>query len=83
MQDGVKKRPTLEPDPDSSRVVKRIFDMAEARKGMLKITRTLNDEGIASPTGKLWGKTSVHGILTNEAYTGTLVQGFQLRLNHQ
>ena len=83
VQDGVKKRPTLEPDPDSSRVVKRIFDMAEARKGMLKITRTLNDEGIASPTGKLWGKTSVHGILTNEAYTGTLVQGFQLRLNHQ
>ena len=26
--DGPKKRPTLEPDPDASRVVKRIFDMA-------------------------------------------------------
>ena len=49
--------------------------MAEAAKGTLEITRTLNNEGIASPRGKLWGKTSVHGILINEAYTGTLVWG--------
>ena len=42
---------------------------------MTDITRTLNDEGIASPTGKLWGKTSVHAILRNEVYTGTLVWG--------
>ena len=75
MYDGPKKRPTLEPDPDASRVVKRIFDMAEAGTGMLHIARTLNSEGISSPKGKLWGKTSVHGILTKEAYTGTLVWG--------
>ena len=49
--------------------------MAEAAKGTLEITRILNNEGIASPRGKLWGKTSVHGILINEAYTGTLVWG--------
>ena len=75
VQDGAKKRPTLEPDPDASRIVKRIFDMAEAGNGMVTITSTLNDEGIASPRGKLWGKTSVHAILINEAYTGTLVWG--------
>ncbi len=75
VQDGAKKRPTLEPDPDASRVVKRIFDLAEAGKGMTNITKTLNTEGIASPGGKLWGKTSVHAILTKEAYTGTLVWG--------
>ena len=75
VQDGAKKRPTLEPDPDASRIVKRIFDLAEAGNGMLDITNTLNDEGIASPRGKLWGKTSVHGMLINEAYTGTLVWG--------
>ena len=75
VQDGAKKRPTLEPDPDASRVVKRIFDLAEAGKGMTDITKTLNTEGIASPRGKLWGKTSVHAILTKEAYTGTLVWG--------
>ena len=73
--DGPKKRPTLETNPDTSRIVKRIFDMAEAAKGTLEITRILNNEGIASPRGKLWGKTSVHGILINEAYTGTLVWG--------
>ena len=75
VQDGAKKRPTLEPDEDSSPVVKRIFDMAEAGRGMTDITRTLNYEGIASPAGKLWGKTSVHTILTNEVYTGALVWG--------
>ena len=73
VQDGPKKRPTLEPDPDASRIVKRIFDMAEAGKGMVNITSTLNDEGVASPKGKLWGKTSVHTILINGAYTGTLL----------
>ncbi len=75
VQDGPKKRPTLETNPDTSRIVKRIFDMAEAAKGTLEITRILNNEGIASPRGKLWGKTRVHGILTNEAYTGTLLWG--------
>ena len=83
VQDGPKKRPTLKPDPTTSPILKRIFDMAEAGRGMLDITRTLNDEGIASPAGKLWGKTSVHAILRNEVYTGNLVRGFQLRLNHQ
>ena len=73
--DGPKKRPTLEINPDTSRIVRRIFDLAEAGKGTLEITRILNNEGIASPRGKLWGKTSVHGILTNIAYTGTLVWG--------
>ena len=34
--------------------------------------RTLNDEGIASPAGEIWGKTRVHAILRNEVYAGTL-----------
>ena len=81
VQDGPKKRPTLQPDPDASRVVKRIFDLAEAGSGMTDITRTLNDEGILSPKGKLWGKTSVHTILINESYTGTLVWGVKAKDN--
>ena len=75
VQDGAKKRPTLEPDPDTSPVVQRIFNLAEAGKGILDITRTLNGEGIANPTGRLWAKNGVHIILRNEAYTGTLVWG--------
>ena len=75
VQDGPKKRPTLELDPDTSPVVERIFDMAQAGKGMLPISETLNDEGIASPAGKLWSKNTVHFILKNEVYTGTLIWG--------
>ena len=75
VQDGAKKRPTLEPDPDASHIVKRIFDMAEAGTGMLHIARALNDEGIASPAGKLWSKNGIHFILRNEVYTGALVWG--------
>ena len=55
--------------------MKRIFAMAEAGKGILDITRTLNDEGISNPTGRLWSKNGVHIILRNEVYTGTLVWG--------
>ena len=75
VQDGAKERPKLEPDPDAARVVKRIFDLAEAGTGMLHIAKTLNDEGISSPAGKLWSKNGVHFILRNEVYTGTLVWG--------
>ena len=73
--DGPKERPTLEPDPETTGIVKRIFDLAESRQGMMKIVRILNDEGIASPRGKLWNKPTVHNILRNEAYLGTLVWG--------
>ena len=81
VQDGPKKRPTLEPNTDEARIVNRIFDMAEAGNGMTEITRTLNDEGILSPKGKLWGKTSVHTILVNEANTGTLIWGVNAKDN--
>ena len=77
VQDGAKKRPTLEINPDTSRIVKRIFDMADAGRRTLDITRTLNSEGIASPRGELWGTASVHNILRNETYTGTLLWGMK------
>ena len=75
VQDGTKKRPKLQPDKATAPVVKRIFELADAGRGMLDITRVLNDEGIATATGKRWAKTGVHNILTNEVYTGTLVWG--------
>ena len=75
VQDGAKKRPKLEPDEETAYVVKRIFDMAEAGTGMLNIAQALNDEGIASPAGKLWSKNGIHFILRNEVYTGALVWG--------
>ena len=75
VQDGAKKRPTLEPDTDTAPVVERIFGMAESGRGILDIARTLNDEGIANPTGRLWTKNGVHIILrgtrsTREPWSG-------------
>ena len=75
VQDGAKKRPRLELDPPADSVVRRIFDMALRGNSSLDITKTLNQEGIASAYGNRWLKTTVYRILSNEAYTGTLVWG--------
>ena len=83
VQDGAKKRPKLELDSPADAVVRHIFLMALQGRSTLDITKTLNGEGIPTSTGKQWLKSTVHRILSNEAYTGTLVRGFQLRLNHQ
>ena len=79
VQDGAKKRPVLEPNPVTAPVVQRMFEMAQAGKGILEITRTLNEEGIANPTGRLWSKTGIHNILCNEVYTGTMTWGESAR----
>ena len=73
VQDGAKRRPKLELDSPADAVVRRIFQMALQGKSTLDITKTLNVEGIPTSTGKHWLKSTVHRILSNEAYTGTLV----------
>ncbi len=75
VQDGAKQRPKLALAPPADAVVRRIFALAEAGRSVLDITKTLNAEGVASAHGKRWLKTTVHRVLTNEAYTGTLVWG--------
>ena len=75
VQDGVKKRPVLELDSPYDAIVRRVFTMALQGSSILDITKTLNAEGVSSPDGKRWMKTSVHRLLGNEAYTGTLVWG--------
>ena len=79
LQDGAKKRPKLEPDPDTAPVVERIFALATSGKGITEIARTLNDDSIANPTGRPWSKNGVHILLTNEVYTGTLLWGLNAR----
>ena len=79
VQDGVKKRPKLELDPPADTVVRRIFDMVLQGKSILDVTKTLNAEGIPTTNGKKWLKTTIHTMLDNEAYTGTLVWGAKAR----
>ena len=75
VQDGAKKRPKLELDPPADAVVKRVFDMVLQGKSILDVTKTLNAEGIPTTNGKKWLKTTIHTMLSNEAYTGALVWG--------
>ena len=78
IKDGVKIRYKLEPDLEDSisiKVVRRMFEMALKRIGCKQIAMTLNREGFLTSTGQRWGKTTVHKILNNEAYCGTLVFG--------
>ena len=79
VQDGAKKRPKLEFNPPADSVVKRIFDMALQGRSTLDIAKTLNAEGIPTSNGKKWLKTTIHFILTNEAYAGTVVWGANAR----
>ncbi len=79
VQDGAKKRPRLELNPPHDAVVRRIFDLTLQGKTSLDILKTLNTEGIPSPKGKQWRKTTVHKVLTNEAYTGALIWGQKAR----
>ena len=75
VQDGAAKRPKLELNPPADAVARRIFDMALQGKSTLDIAKTLNTEGIPTSNGKKWLKTTVHFVLTNEAYAGTVVWG--------
>jgi site-specific DNA recombinase len=78
VQDGAKTRYKLGPDPDDSvdlKAVRRIFGMALQDIGSKEIAKVMNKEGLRTANGQPWGKTTVHKILTNEAYRGTLVWG--------
>ena len=44
-------------------------------KSILDVTKTLNAEGIPTTNGKSWLKTTIHTMLSHEAYTGTVVWG--------
>jgi site-specific DNA recombinase len=80
---------TLEPDPETAPVVRRIFEMHEAGIGFRAIARTLEREGIASPgevgptrhprSAGVWGGSAVRAILTNPRYLGRQVAGRQRR----
>ncbi len=75
VEDGASKRQKLELNPPADAVMRRIFEMALKGESVLDIARTLNAEGIPSARGKRWNKTTIHAMLANEAYTGTLVWG--------
>ena len=76
--DGDKTRHRLEPDAEGSPAlvtIRRIFDLASKGFGCKEIAKTLNKEGYLTADQRQWGQTTVHKVLTNEAYCGTLLWG--------
>ena len=79
--DGDKTRHRLEPDIEGSKsrqTIQLIFDKALKGLGCKEIAKFLNKEGYCSGKGGKWGRTTVHKILTNEAYCGSLIWGRNL-----
>lgn len=76
---------TLEPDPDTAPVVRRIFDLYDEGVGFKSIARTLEREGIPSPgevgpvrhprSVGVWAASAVRAILINPRYLGHQVTG--------
>jgi site-specific DNA recombinase len=71
--EGTAKKTKLEPDPTYTPVVKRVFQMCIEGMGAKEIVKTLNSEGLKTNRGKPWTVGTIHNILKNENYTGTLV----------
>jgi DNA invertase Pin-like site-specific DNA recombinase len=92
---GYKKNPedkhSLIIDEPAAQVVRRIYALYLDGKGPREIARTLNSEGVLTPseykrsngsnmsiqsvTGALWSDGSVINILRNEAYNGVMIFG--------
>ncbi|EGP55802.1 resolvase domain-containing protein [Agrobacterium tumefaciens F2] len=67
-------------DEHEATIVRRIFRDYAAGIGPRAIAKSLNDEGIAGPEGKLWSDTTIRGhvkrgtgIVNNELYVGRLI----------
>lgn len=87
----------LIPNPETAPIVQRIFQMRLHGASYPAIARTLNDEGISSPsrylveTGicknetyakSIWKVQNVKNILTHQAYIGYMVQGVKRQSFH-
>ena len=85
---GIRLR-TLEPDPGTAPIVRRIFEMADQGIGYRTIANILEREGHLSPgevgperhprSAGVWGGSAVRAILTNPRYLGHQVVGRQRR----
>ena len=77
---GEQIRGDREIDQTQADVVRRIFRDFAAGVSPRAIAKTLNDDGIAGPDGKLWNDTSIRGhakrgtgVINNELYIGRLI----------
>ena len=85
-------------DPEAAEVVRQIYQWSLEGHGRQNITYLLNQQGIPNPTrykaergwGRpikhgfgLWNKVTVGRILTNEMYTGVMIQGRRKKVSYK
>lgn len=58
---------------EKAKVVKYIFELKLSGLGYISISKRLNEEGILSPSGKMWGYTTVATIIRNATYKGEYI----------
>lgn len=72
---------TLDLDQETAPVARRIFDECLAGRGLREIARSLEIEGIPSPTGGTrWHTSTLSSLLDNRTYTGVRVYGKQQKV---
>jgi site-specific DNA recombinase len=80
-----------EPDPESAKVVQRIFEMRAAQTSLAGIARSLNEDGVPPPrarssdsrkTNPGWVTAGVRHILNNPKYRGTWLYGERTWVRH-
>lgn len=68
------------PDPVYAPIIRRIFTEYESGMGWRTLAKRLNEEGLRTPSGKLWTIITLRGILDNPVYYGAAVY-FKSRCN--
>jgi DNA invertase Pin-like site-specific DNA recombinase len=56
--------------PEKAALVQRIFDLAVAGWGVTRIVRALTRDGTPPLTGRAWGRTTLHRLLSDRAVLG-------------
>lgn len=65
-----KQTKEFEPDPQESKVVRRIYELYEREQSLIYVCRYLNEHSILNRSGKEWTPTTISKILKNPFYIG-------------
>lgn len=69
------ERKKLYSDPDTSKIVKWIFDKYIEVNSVRKVCTLLNSSGIKTAKGELWSQTTIHRMLGTPIYIGKTYYG--------
>ena len=71
---------TLEPHPEESEVVKKIFELYTNYSGTKVIANYLNDREVPTRHGGLWSYATISNIITNPVYMGKIRRGWSRQI---